>query len=67
MINQDVGRQNNSMSQPHLDSTPLGMNTDNGTPHGTNMNNRKTSSIDLIPVITKFPDPTPLILPTDLL
>ena len=54
--NQDFGRQNNSMSRPPLESTPL----------GTNTNNRSTSPIDLIPVGTKMPDPTPLTPPTDL-
>ena len=41
--NQDFGCQNNSMSRPHLESTPL----------GTNTTNRKTSPIDSIPVETK--------------
>ena len=41
--NQDFGRQNNSISRPPLDSTSL----------GTNMTNRTTSPIDLIPVRTK--------------
>ena len=41
--NQDFGHQNSSMSQPPLDSTPLGTNTTNET----------TPSIDLIPVRTK--------------
>ena len=54
--NQDFGRQNNSMSRPHLDLTPLGTNTTNGT----------TSPIDSIPVGTKTPDPTPLTQPTEL-
>ena len=53
--NQDFGRKNNSMSQPPLDSTPLGTNTTNVT----------MSPIDLIPVRTKTPDPTPLTLTTD--
>ena len=52
--NQDFGCQNNSMSRPPLDSTPLGKNTNNGT----------TSTLDLIPVRTKMQDPTPLTLPT---
>ena len=39
-VNQDFVRQNNSMSRPPLDSTPLGTNTINGT----------TSPIDTIPV-----------------
>ena len=38
--NQDFGRQNNSMSQPPLESTPIGTNTTNGT----------MSPIELIPV-----------------
>ena len=41
--NQDFGRQNNSMSLPPLDSTPIGMNTINV----------KTSPIDSISVETK--------------
>ena len=48
--NQDFGRQNNSMSRPTLDSTPLGTNTNNGT----------TSLIASIPVGEKTPEPTPL-------
>ena len=54
VVNQDFGRQNNSMSRPTLDSTPLGTNTNNGT----------TTPIDLIPVETKSPYPMPLILTT---
>ena len=46
--NQDLGRQNNSMSRPPLESTPI----------GTNTTNSKTSPIDLIPVRTKTPNPT---------
>ena len=48
--NKDFGRQIISMSRPSLESTPFGTNTTNGT----------TSIIDLIPVRTKTPDPTPL-------
>ena len=54
--NQYFGRQNNSMSQPRLDSTPLGINRTNGT----------TSPTDLIPVGTKIAEPTPLTQPTEL-
>ena len=43
------------MSQPTLDSTPIGKNTTNGT----------TSQIDLILIIIKLPDPTPLTLSMD--
>ena len=52
--NQDFGRQNNSMSRPPLDSTPIGTDTNKG----------KTSPIDLIPVGTKTTEPTPLTPPT---
>ena len=52
--NQDFGRQNNSMSRPHLDLTPL----------GTNSTNETTSPIDSIPVGAKTPEPAPLTLPT---
>ena len=52
--NQDFGRQHNSMSRPHLDSTPLGTNMTNGT----------MSPIDSIAVRTKTPEPTPLKQPT---
>ena len=52
--NQDFGRQNNSMSQPPLESTHVGKNTNNG----------KTSPIESIPVRTKMPEPTPLTPPT---
>ena len=52
--NQDFGCQNNSMSRPPLDSTPLGKNTINGT----------TSPLNSITVRTKMPEPTPLTLPT---
>ena len=55
MVDQDFGRQNDPMSRPTLDSTPLGSNTTNGT----------TLSSDLIPVGTKSPKPTPLTLTTD--
>ena len=47
--NQGFGRQNILMSRPPLDSTDI----------GTNMTNRKTSSIDLIPIGTKMPEPMP--------
>ena len=43
------------MSRPTLDSNPL----------GTNTINRKTSPIDLIPVVTKTPETTPLTRPTE--
>ena len=48
--NQDFGRQNISISQPPLDSTPIDNNTTNGT----------TSPIESIPVRKKTTDPTPL-------
>ena len=51
--NQDIVRKNIFMSRPPLDSTPFGANTTNGT----------TSPIDLIPVRTKIPDPTPQTVP----
>ena len=54
--NQYFGRRNNSMSQPPLDSTPLGTNTTNVT----------TSHIDPIPFRTKTSEPTPLTQPTEL-
>ena len=53
--NQDFGHQNNSMSRPPLDLTPL----------GTNTTNRTTSPIELIPVGTKLPEPTSLTPPTE--
>ena len=46
---QDFERENISMSQPTLVSTPIGIN----------MTNRKTLPIDLIPVGTKTIDPMP--------
>ena len=52
---QDFERQNISMSQPPLDSTPFGKNT----------TNRTTSPIDSIPVRTKTLYPKPLTRPTD--
>ena len=55
MEDQDFGRQNDPMSRPTLDSTPLGTKTTNGT----------TSPIDSIQVGTKTPDPTPLTRPTE--
>ena len=55
MVDQYFGRQNDSMSRPPLDPTPLDMKNTNGT----------TSPSDLIPVGTKFPEPTVLTLPTD--
>ena len=54
---QDFGRQNNSMSRPPVYSTSIGTNTTNIT----------TSPIDLIPVRTKMPEPTPQTLPADYL
>ena len=53
--NQYFWRQNNSISRPPLDSTPL----------GTNTTNRTISPIDSIPVETKTSYPTPLIRPTE--
>ena len=44
------------MSQPPLESTPLGTNTNNGI----------TSPIESIPVGKKMPEPTPLTQPTGL-
>ena len=41
------------MSQPPLESNPL----------GSNMNNKTTSPSDLIPVGNKLPEHTPLTLP----
>ena len=55
LVDQDFGRQNDPMSQPPLESTPL----------GTNTTHRTTSPSDLIPVGTKPPKLTPLTLPTD--
>ena len=55
MVDQDSGRQNDSMSQSLLDSTPLGTYTTNET----------TPPSDSIPFRAKFPEPTPLTLPTD--
>ena len=53
--NQDIGRQNILMSPLTLDSTPIGMNT----------TNRKTSKLDLTPIGTKTPEPTPLTRPME--
>ena len=55
VVDQYFRRQNNSMSRPPLDLTPLGTNTNNG----------KTLPMDSIPIRTKSPEPTPLTLPTD--
>ena len=53
--NQEFERQNISMSQPHFDSTPIGM-----------INTKKTTShLDSTPIGTKIPDPKPLTQPTD--
>ena len=56
MVDQYFGRQNDPMSRPTLDSTPLGTNTANET----------TSPIDSIPVGIKMPESTPLTQPTKL-
>ena len=53
--NQDFGRQNISMSQPPLESTPI----------GTNTTNRTTSKLESIPIGTKNPDPTQHTQPTE--
>ena len=55
--NQDFGPQNNSMSQPILELTPLSTNTTNGT----------TSPTDSIPVEGEMPEPTTLTQPTEFL
>ena len=55
MADQDFWRQNDPMSQPPLDLTPL----------STNTTNRTTSPCDSIPPRTKPPKPTPLTLPMD--
>ena len=57
VVNQAFRRQNDSMSQPPLESTHFSINTTNGT----------TSPINSIPVGTKFPEPTTLTLPTGFL
>ena len=54
MTDQYFGRQNDPMSRPNLDLTPLGKNTTNGT----------MSPIDAIPFGTRTPEPTPLTRPT---
>ena len=54
VVDQFFGSQNDPMSRPPLDSTPLGTNMTNGT----------TSPSDLIPVRTKSPKPMPLTLLT---
>ena len=54
MVDQDFGRQNNSMSRPPLDSAPL----------GTNITNRTMSLIESITFVTKTPEPTSLDLTT---
>ena len=54
LVDQFFWRQNDPMSRPPLDSTPLGTNTTNGT----------TSPSDSIPVGTKCPKPTSPALPT---
>ena len=54
VVNQYFGHRNISMSQPALDSTPLGINVNNGT----------ISLIESITVGTKFPEPTLLKLRT---
>ena len=56
VVNQEFGRQNNYMSWPPLDLTPLGKNT----------TNRTMSPIDLIPIRTKMTEPTPLTRPANL-
>ena len=56
MADKDFRRQNSSMSQPLLDSTPLYTKTTNGT----------TSPIESIPVGTKMPEPTPMTRTTEL-
>ena len=53
--NQEFGRQNISMSQPSLESTPIGTNTTNLT----------TSHLESTPIGKKMPDPNPLTRPTD--
>ena len=53
---QDFGRQNNSMSQPLLESTPLGTKTNNGT----------MSLIESILVGEEAPELMPMTPPTDL-
>ena len=55
MVDQNFGRQNDSMSRPPLESTPIGTSTAKGT----------TLPSDLITVGTKSPEPTPLTLTTD--
>ena len=52
-VDQYFGRPNDPMSRPPFDSTPLGINTINGT----------TSPSDSIPVEATSPNPTPLTLP----
>ena len=49
------GRQNDSMSRPPLESTPIGMNKTNGT----------TSPSDSILFGKKSPEPMPKTIPTD--
>ena len=56
IVNEYFGRQNDPMSRPTLDSTPLGKNMTKG----------KTSPIDSSPVGTKTPESMPLTRPTEL-
>ena len=55
MVDQDFWRQNDPMSRPTLDLTPLGTNMTNGT----------TPQIDSITVGTKTPEPTAMTQPTE--
>ena len=54
--NQEFERQNISMSQPPLDTTPI----------GTNTTNIIMSHLELTPIGTKMPDHKPLTRPIDL-
>ena len=65
MVEQDFGRQNDSMSRPTVDSTHMSRPPLNSNPPGTNMTDRTTTQSDLVPVGTKSPKHTPLTLTMD--
>ena len=65
VVYQDFGLQNDSISLPHLDSTSMSQPPLDSTPLGINTTNRTTSPSDSVPVRKTFPKAKPLTSPMD--
>ena len=65
VVDQDFGHQNDSMSRPHLELTPMSQPPLDSTPLGTNRNNENNVTNWLDSSRKKKSDPTPLTRQTE--